>query len=108
MGRAARQKPARLGEKLLQIREALGLSQTAMIKHLGLTSVISRNNLSVYESDTREPWLLVLLRYAEAAGVCMDVLVRDSLDLPDEIPSVPAHRIPQSRAPRPKKTRHLP
>src|SRR5215467_6177814 len=99
MGRAARQKPIRLGEKLVRIREAFGLSQTAMIKHLGLVGVISRNNLSVYESDTREPSLLVLLRYAEAAGVCMDVLVNDSLDLPDEIPSLPLHRTTPSRKP---------
>jgi hypothetical protein len=34
MGQAPRNKPKRLGEKLLQIREALGLSQKEMAKRL--------------------------------------------------------------------------
>jgi Helix-turn-helix. len=86
MGKASRQKPERLGEKLLQIREALGLSQNEMIKHLGLTDVVSRNNLSVYESGKREPSLLLLLRYARAVGIALEVLVDDELDLPKELP----------------------
>jgi transcriptional regulator with XRE-family HTH domain len=93
MGRAPRQKPVRLGEKLVHIREAFELSQTGMIKYLGLAGVISRNNLSVYESGRREPSLLVLLKYAQAAGVCLDILVNDSLDLPNKIPSVPKHEV---------------
>jgi transcriptional regulator with XRE-family HTH domain len=86
MGKASRQKPERLGEKLVQIREALGLSQNEMIKHLGLTGVVSRNNLSVYESGKREPSLLVLLRYARAVGIALEILVDDELDLPKELP----------------------
>lgn len=86
MGKASRQKPERLGEKLLQIREALGLSQNEMIKHLGLTDEISRNNLSVYESGKREPSLLVLLRYARAVGIALEILVDDKLDLPETLP----------------------
>jgi transcriptional regulator with XRE-family HTH domain len=89
MGKASRQKPERLGEKLLQIREAFGLSQNEMIKHLGLTDVITRNNLSVYESGKREPSLLVLLRYARAVWIALEILVDDELDLPKTLP-VPA------------------
>lgn len=36
MGRASRETPVRLGEKLLHIRKALGLSQDGMLRRLGL------------------------------------------------------------------------
>jgi transcriptional regulator with XRE-family HTH domain len=88
MGKASRQKPERLGAKLVQIREALGLSQNEMIKHLGLADVVSRNNLSVYESGKREPSLLVLLRYARAVGIALEILVDDELDLPKTLPVI--------------------
>ena len=68
MGKAARRRPARLGEKLLRIRETLGLSQNEIIGRLGLTDVISRDNVSAYELGRREPSLLVLFEYARAAG----------------------------------------
>ena len=86
MGKAPRQKPERLGEKLVQIREALGLSQNGLINHLGLTDIITRNNLSVYESGKREPSLLVLLRYARTVGIALEILVDDELDLPETLP----------------------
>ena len=92
MGKAARRRPARLGEKLLQIREVLGLSQNEIIKHLGLTEVISRDNVSAYELGRREPSLLVLFEYARAAGVCVDILIDDKSDLPKKLPSLPRHK----------------
>lgn len=82
MGKAARLRPARLGEKLLAIREALGLSQNGLIKRLVLPESISREHISAFELGKREPPLAVLLRYARAAGVTMDTLVDDELDLP--------------------------
>ena len=82
MGRSARWKPKRLGEKLLQIRTSLGLSQNEMLRHLGLTDLLYRTNISSYEMEGREPPLPVLLRYARLAGVTIDVLVDDELDLP--------------------------
>lgn len=91
MGRAARLRPERLAEKLLQIRESLGLSQSEMVEHLGLGDMLYRNNISGYETGEREPSLLVLLKYAEAAGVWVDVLINDELDLPKKIPSHPKH-----------------
>lgn len=84
MGRLPRPKPARLGEKLLAVREALALSQTAMCRKLGLE--VDYSAVSQYERGTREPPLPVLLRYARLAGVIMDVLVDDELDLPKRLP----------------------
>jgi transcriptional regulator with XRE-family HTH domain len=92
MGRAARPKPKRLPAKLAQIRAAFDLSQSEMVKYLDLDDVIYTSNLSGYETGEREPPLPVLLRYAEAAGVCLDVLANDDLDLPDKLPSSAAHR----------------
>jgi transcriptional regulator with XRE-family HTH domain len=91
MGRAARLKSARLAEKLRQIRMALGLSQNELIRRLGLEELIYQSNVSGYESGEREPPLPILLRYAEAAGVCLDVLANDELDLPDKLPAKPKH-----------------
>ena len=91
MGRAARLKPERLAEKLLQIRLALGLSQNEMIRHLGLEEVLYQSNLSGYETGEREPPLPILLRYARAANVIVDALIDDELDLPSELPSKAKH-----------------
>ena len=84
---AARQKPERLAEKLLQIRLSLGLSQSEMLKRLDAEDMIVYNQISRYETGSREPDLLILLRYARAANVSADVLIDDELDLPDELPS---------------------
>ena len=92
MGQAARAKPKRLSEKLLQIREGLGLSQSELVRHLGLTGIISRAKISEFERSEREPTLLVLLEYARAAGVCMDVLVDDKANLPKKLPLAPKHK----------------
>jgi transcriptional regulator with XRE-family HTH domain len=89
MGRASRQRPTRLAEKLLQIRTSLGLSQNELIRNMKLSDVIYQSNVSGYESGEREPSLPILLKYAEVAGVWIDVLVDDELDLPPRLPSVP-------------------
>lgn len=91
MGRAARPRSERLAEKLRRIREALGLSQNELIRRLGLEDFIYQSNVSGYESGEREPPLPVLLKYAEAAGVCLDVLANDKLDLPAKLPAKPKH-----------------
>jgi transcriptional regulator with XRE-family HTH domain len=91
MGRAARLRSERLAEKLREIRTALGLSQNELIRQLELEDVIYQSNVSGYESGEREPPLPIILRYAQAAGVCMDVLVNDELDLPAKLPSKPKH-----------------
>lgn len=76
----------RLAEKLLQVRIALGLSQSEMMRRLGFEDVLDYKRISEYELGKNEPPLAVLLNYARVAGVCMDVLVDDELDLPDKLP----------------------
>lgn len=88
----ARPRPKRLAAKLLQIRNALGLSQTELWKQLGVEDEIPFKRISKYELDQNEPPLSVLLQYARVAGVCMDVLANDDLDLPAKLPSNPKHK----------------
>ena len=89
MGTASRRErhsPQRLAEKLLQIRLALGLSQNGMLRRLGSPEKLSQSNISGYERGVREQPLLILLEYARVAGVYMEVLVDDALDLPSKLP----------------------
>lgn len=86
MGKAVRERPARLAEKLLHIRKALGLSQNGMIRRMGLTGKIVQADISTYEIDQREPPLKVLLAYARAANVAVEALIDDELSLPDRLP----------------------
>lgn len=89
MGRAKPAKPKRLPEKLLQIRQALGLSQNGMLRRLGLPEKLIQTSISGYERGARDPSLLVLLEYAREAGVYLDVLVDDEIDLPAKLPASP-------------------
>lgn len=83
----ARPRPARLAEKLLQIRLALGLSQTELWKRLGVEDLIEYHSISKYELDKNEPPLVILLNYARLANVYMEALVDDDLNLPTRLPS---------------------
>jgi len=84
MGRYHRQKPNRLAEKLLQIREDLGLSQNELIRHLGLEDEITQSRISGYELGTREPSLPTLLKYARSVGISTDILIDDEAELPSK------------------------
>jgi len=92
MGRRARLRPKFLARKLKRVRVMLGLSQTQMLNHLGFENFIIYNRISEYELGKNEPPLPILLRYAEVAGVCVDVLINDNLDLPDKLPNKPKHK----------------
>ena len=81
-----RPKPARLAEKLRHIRLALGLSQTEMLKRIGLEERMKYARISEYEQGQREPSLMALLEYARVAGVHMEDIVDDELDLPERLP----------------------
>ena len=87
----ARPKPRRLADKLRQIRLALGLSQTEIHKLLGVEEFITYTQISKYESGLREPPLMILLQYARVAGVCLDDLADDNLELPARLPAKPKH-----------------
>ena len=76
----ARRRPKRLAEKLLQIREALGLSQRDMAGRLG--NELTHKTISKYERDRSVPPLEVILAYARAAHIQMEQIVDDELDLP--------------------------
>jgi transcriptional regulator with XRE-family HTH domain len=76
----------RLAEKLLQIRAALGLSQTEMLRRLGFEDQLDYKRISEYELGKNEPPLAVLLRYARVAGVHMEDIVDDEIDLPARLP----------------------
>ncbi len=86
MARGARVRPDRLPDKLLQIRLALGLSQSELLRRLGLADAMDYRRISEFERGTTEPHLSVLLEYARAAGVHMEDIVDDELDLPERLP----------------------
>src|SRR4051812_6753500 len=87
MAKASRKKPERLAEKLLEIRQKLGLSQNGLIRHLGLTEELEQDYISKFERGVLVPPLHVLLAYAEAANVWIEALIKDSVDLPEALPS---------------------
>ena len=79
----ARPRPKRLAEKLLQIREALGLSQREMAKRLCKKErfKITDQNVSKYERDKSIPPIEVLLAYSRLANVTINKIVDDKADL---------------------------
>ena len=89
---SARPRPARLADKLLRIREALGFSQTEMLKHLQAEEQIDYTTISKYELGKNEPPLMILLRYARVAGVYVEDLIDDELDLPEKLPGTARHQ----------------
>jgi len=81
MGYAHRIKP--LAEKLLRIREALGLSQQEMAERLCERAgvKITYKNVSEYERGRSVPYLEIVLAYARLANVQMEQILDDDLDL---------------------------
>jgi transcriptional regulator with XRE-family HTH domain len=88
MGSKPQQRPENLGRKLRQIREALGLSQSEMSRHLAAEHSLqtARSRISEYESGAREPPLAMLLAYGRVARVHVESLIDDEATLPDKIP----------------------
>ena len=77
-----------LAEKLQQIRTRLGLTQAQMVERLKSQRLPSRlkvypGNISRFEQGMREPSPLVLLAYARAIGVEVEVLIDAELKLPE-------------------------
>ena len=85
MGKQTRKRPKRLPEKLFEIRQKLGLSQSEMVRRLGLENEIERDYISKFERGTLEPTLWILLQYARSANVYVDVLIDNELDLPEKL-----------------------
>jgi transcriptional regulator with XRE-family HTH domain len=99
MGKAARQRPARLAEKLTAIRTALDVSQNGMIRKLGLQDRFLREDISRFERGIGgEPPLDILLRYARAIsttgrGEFLEAIIDDAMDLPEKIPADPRKHV---------------
>jgi transcriptional regulator with XRE-family HTH domain len=107
MGSASRPKPARLAGKLLQIRQKLGLSQNGMARRLGLSQELEQERISKYERGILEPPLHVLCAYADVANVYLEVLAKDELDLPEELPArKKSEGIPVEKASKGRKRKH--
>lgn len=86
MGTKSRYRPKNLNRKLREIRKALGLSQSEMLRRLGAEGSFSTARISEYESGIREPSLWVLLAYARVARIHLESLVDDNSTLPEKLP----------------------
>jgi transcriptional regulator with XRE-family HTH domain len=105
MGKAPGYKPLHLGQKIVEARRKLGLSQNGLIRHLGLTEELFQGDISAFELGNRIPDLRTLLLLANAVGVYVDVLIDDELDLPEELPAKPkSEGIKRKKSSRSKKS----
>lgn len=74
--------PKRLGKKMRQIREQLGMSQREIVTALNYRDTPLRaSQISQYENGQREPTMMLVLAYARLANVPMEILVDDKLKL---------------------------
>lgn len=97
-GKRRRPRPLRLHEKLRQIRQAYDISQAEMVSRLSLTEELNPSDISAFEREpenkwSREPALPHLLRYARVAGVNVEVLIDDELDMPSKLAPDPMHGV---------------
>jgi transcriptional regulator with XRE-family HTH domain len=79
-----RPRPRRLAYKLRRIRLKMALTQIEMaelVRHN--KSPVYPGHVSEFETGRREPSILVLLQYARTAGVALDSLIDDEMDLPN-------------------------
>lgn len=86
MRQRRRRRPAKLANKLRQIRTVLGLSQSELMRRLGADEFMYYGRISDYELGKREPSLCILLAYARVARVHLEVIVDDNIALPTELP----------------------
>jgi len=74
--------PKKLGKKMKQIREGLGMSQREIVKALNYKDTPLRaSQISQYETGQREPTMMLVLAYARLANVPMEALVDDKMKL---------------------------
>ena len=99
MEQRRRIRPANLAKKLRQIRLALSLSQSEMLRFLDAEELMHYGRISDYELGKREPALWILLAYARVAGIHLEYLVDDNLSLPTDLPGnvVYSHTKPTQR-----------
>ena len=86
MDSKSQKKPKHLAAKLLQIRKALGLTQSEMLRRLGTGQSSQTARIPEYESGAREPSFLTLLAYGRVAQIHVEILLDDEASLPNELP----------------------
>ena len=77
----SRPRPKNLAKKLLKIRRSLGVSQGELVRQLGVQALIDHTTISKYELDKNEPPLAILLAYARLAGIPVEQIIDDELEL---------------------------
>jgi transcriptional regulator with XRE-family HTH domain len=89
--RHPRPQPDRLPEKLRQLRSHFGYTLEEMAQALSKVkkSPPDKSHIHRFEAGIREPSLFVLLEYARMAGVPLEVLVDDELNLPKKLSKMP-------------------
>lgn len=86
MGAKSQHRPKNLARKLLQIRHALRLSQSEMLRRLGAQDSFTAARISEYETGAREPSFWMLLNYGRVARIHVESLIDDNATLPDRLP----------------------
>jgi transcriptional regulator with XRE-family HTH domain len=76
-----RPRPTKLGQKLLKIRQHLGLTQDQMAQAIGRTDSSRRSRVHEWETSKGQPDLASLLAYARLVGISTDVLIDDEVEL---------------------------
>jgi transcriptional regulator with XRE-family HTH domain len=77
----SRPRPKHLAKKLLQIRRSLGVSQGELVRQLGVQALIEHTTISKYELNKNEPPLAILLAYARLAGIPVEQIIDDQIEL---------------------------
>ncbi len=82
-----------LSYKLQKIRNYLGLRNGEILVKINPneTNGNNRSRISEYESGNREPSQVEILYYARLAGISIETLLDNELNLPDEIENCPGH-----------------
>ena len=57
------------------------MSQGELVQRLGVQDLIHYTNISKYELDKNEPPLTILLAYARLAGIPIERIIVDELEL---------------------------
>ena len=72
--------PKKLGKKMRQIRESLGMSQRQIVDALNYKDTPLRaSQISQYENGQREPTMMLVLAYARLAKVSVESLIDDKM-----------------------------
>lgn len=87
---SSRPQTAGLAEKLRLLRTRFSLTQAQMVERLRNQKLpspikIYPGNISRFEQGLREPPPLILLAYARAAGISVEVLIDADFELPEQL-----------------------